>query len=89
MTTINTNFLKFPGIYLFQEVARQVAAFKKTGPDKRVISLGIGDVTQPLAKAVIEALHKATDEMGKAETFRGYGPEQGTAASTWTRPRSS
>ncbi len=77
MTTINTNFLKFPGIYLFQEVARQVAAFKKTGPDKRVISLGIGDVTQPLAKAVIEALHKATDEMGKAETFRGYGPEQG------------
>ena len=55
MTTVNGNFLKFPGVYLFQEIAHQVAAFKKTAPEKRVISLGIGDVTQPLAPAVIRA----------------------------------
>ena len=79
MTTVNGNFLKFPGVYLFQEIAHQVAAFKKTAPEKRVISLGIGDVTQPLAPAVIRALHSAVDEMGNAATFRGYGPEQGYA----------
>lgn len=79
MTTVNENFLKLRGGYLFAEIGRQVAEYKKANPQKRVISLGIGDVTRPLAPAVIEALHQATDEMGRAATFRGYGPEQGYA----------
>lgn len=77
MTLINENYLKLPGSYLFAEVAHRVSAFKKENPSVDVISLGIGDVTQPLAPTVIEALHKAVDEMADARTFRGYGPEQG------------
>ena len=77
MATINDNYLKLPGSYLFAEIARRVAAFKEANPDADIIRLGIGDVTQPLPPACIEAMHKAVDEMGNADTFRGYGPEQG------------
>lgn len=77
MTQINANFLKLPGSYLFSEIARRVAAYSAENPEKKLIKLGIGDVTRPLPAAVIEAMHKAVDEMGRSETFRGYGPEQG------------
>ncbi|BAL83328.1 putative LL-diaminopimelate aminotransferase [Selenomonas ruminantium subsp. lactilytica TAM6421] len=77
MATINDNYLKLPGSYLFAEIARRVAAFKEANPDADIIRLGIGDVTQPLPPACIEAMHKAVDEMANADTFRGYGPEQG------------
>ena len=77
MAYINENYLKLPGNYLFAEVARRVAAFRSENPDADVIRLGIGDVTLPLPAASIEAMHAAVDEMGKRETFRGYGPEQG------------
>ena len=77
MALINENFLKLSESYLFTEIARKVNAYKEEHPKADVISLGIGDVTQPLAPAVIEALHKATDEMTIATTFRGYGPERG------------
>lgn len=77
MALVNEHFLKMPGNYLFADVARKVNAFKSAHKNVNVISLGTGDVTQPLAPAVIEALHKAADEMGRPETFRGYGPEQG------------
>ena len=79
MTTINPNLLKLQSNYLFADIARKVAAYKESHKDKRVISLGIGDVTRPLVPAVINALHDAVDEMGRAETFHGYGPEQGYA----------
>ena len=65
MAKVNEQFLKLPGNYLFAEVAKQVAAFKAAHPQQRVISLGIGDVTRPLCPAVIDALHRATDEMGQ------------------------
>lgn len=74
---INENFLKLPGAYLFADIARKVKAFRQENPNVEVISLGIGDVTQPLAPAVVKALHKAADEMAVAATFRGYGPERG------------
>ena len=74
---INENFLKLPGAYLFADIARKVKAFRQENPNAEVISLGIGDVTQPLAPAVVEALHRAADEMAVAATFRGYGPERG------------
>ncbi|SDF67689.1 LL-diaminopimelate aminotransferase [Sporolituus thermophilus] len=77
MARINENYLKLPGSYLFAEIARRVAKFKNENPEADIIRLGIGDVTRPLAPAVIESLHKAVDEMGQAATFRGYGPEQG------------
>ena len=77
MATINDNYLKLPGSYLFAEIARRVAASQESNPDADIIRLGIGDVTQPLPAVCIEAMHKAVDEMGRAETFRGYGPEQG------------
>ena len=77
MTQINANFLKLPGSYLFSEIARRVAMYSAEHPEKKLIKLGIGDVTRPLPAAVIEAMHKAVDEMGKSESFRGYGPEQG------------
>lgn len=79
MTTINQNYLKLQGSYLFSTVAKRVAAFKESYPGKKVISLGIGDVSKPLVPAVIAAMHKAVDEMGEAGSFRGYGPEQGYA----------
>ena len=77
MALINENYLKLPGSYLFSEIARRVNQFKTENPDADIIRLGIGDVTRPLPPAVIEAMKKAVDEMGRAETFRGYGPEQG------------
>ncbi|MBQ2087398.1 MAG: LL-diaminopimelate aminotransferase [Selenomonas sp.] len=77
MATINDNYLKLPGSYLFAEIARRVAAFKEAHPEADIIRLGIGDVTQPLPAACIEAMHKAVDELSRQETFRGYGPEQG------------
>lgn len=77
MFKINENYLKLPGSYLFSNIAKKVAAYKEANPDKEVISLGIGDVTQPLAPAVIDALHKAVDEMANAETFKGYAPDLG------------
>lgn len=77
MININENFLELQASYLFSDIARKVAEFQKNNPDKKVIKLGIGDVTRPIVPAVIEAMHKAVDEMGKLETFRGYGPEQG------------
>ena len=77
MTKINENYRKLPGSYLFTEIARHVTAYGQKNPDKRLIRLGIGDVTRPLAPAVISAMHAAVDEMGTVEGFRGYGPEQG------------
>lgn len=77
MTRLNENYLKLPGSYLFSEIAKRVAAFKEAHPGEQVISLGIGDVSRPLVPAVVAALHQASDEMGAAETFHGYGPEQG------------
>ena len=74
---INENYLNLEQSYLFSTVAKKVNDFAKNNPGKKVIRLGIGDVTLPLCKAVIEAMHKAVDEMGMQETFRGYGPEQG------------
>ena len=79
MTSVNSNFLKLQSNYLFAEIARKVASFKEANPEKRVISLGIGDVTRPLVPAVVAALHKAVDDMGEASSFHGYGPEQGYA----------
>ena len=79
MFQINENYQKLPGSYLFSTIAKKVAAFTEANPDKNIIRLGIGDVTQPLAPAVIEAMHKAVDEMGRAETFHGYAPDLGYA----------
>ncbi|MBO6293771.1 MAG: LL-diaminopimelate aminotransferase [Selenomonas sp.] len=77
MATINDNYLKLPGSYLFAEIGRRVAAYKEAHPEADIIRLGRGDVTQPLPPACLKAMHEAVDEMGSAETFRGYGPEQG------------
>ena len=77
MTPINGNYAKLPGSYLFSTVAKKVAAYQEAHPDAEIIRLGIGDVTQPLVPAVIQALHEAVDEMGSAETFRGYAPDLG------------
>ena len=77
MALVNEHYLKLPGSYLFSDVAKRVNAFKAQHPQVRVISLGIGDVTQPLCPVVIEAMHKATDEMAVKASFRGYGPEHG------------
>ena len=74
---INTNFDNLEQSYLFSTVAKKVNEFTAKNPDKKVIRLGIGDVTLPLCKAVVEALHEAVDEMGVQASFRGYGPEQG------------
>lgn len=79
MALVNEHFLKLPNNYLFTDIAKKVNVFKVSHPNTEVISLGIGDVTQPLAPAVVEAMHKAVDELACKETFRGYGPEQGYA----------
>ncbi len=79
MFKINENYHKLPGSYLFSTIAKKVSAFTEAHPDKELIRLGIGDVTQPLAPAVIAAMHKAVDEMGDAGTFRGYAPDLGYA----------
>ncbi|MGI6066960.1 MAG: LL-diaminopimelate aminotransferase [Bacillota bacterium] len=77
MALINENYLKLPGSYLFSEIARRVNEFKQANPDADIIRLGIGDVTLPLPPAIVGAMTKAVEEMGRKETFRGYGPEQG------------
>ena len=77
MALINEHFLKLQKNYLFADIAKKVNAFKVSHPKANVISLGIGDVTQPLCPAVIEAMHKAVDDMATKKNFHGYGPEQG------------
>ena len=77
MIKINENYLKLQASYLFSEIRKRTDEFQEKNPDKNIIKLGIGDVTRPLPKACIEAFHRAVDEMADAETFRGYGPEQG------------
>ncbi len=77
MIQINENYQKLPGSYLFSTIAKKVAAFTAANPEKKVIRLGIGDVTQPLAPAIVDALHRAVDEMADATTFRGYAPDLG------------
>ena len=77
MFKINDNYLKLPGSYLFSTIGKNVNAYQAANPDKEIIRLGIGDVTLPLAPVVIDTLHKSVDEMGKAETFRGYAPDLG------------
>ena len=77
MAKFNENFLELKESYLFSEVAKRVSVFQQKEPDRSVIRLGIGDVTLPLGKTVVRAMHDAADEMGKAESFRGYGPEHG------------
>lgn len=77
MLKINDNFLKLPGSYLFAEIARRTAAYAEEHPERALIRLGIGDVTRPLPAAVTGAMERAAAEMGRAETFRGYGPYEG------------
>ncbi len=77
MATINENILKLQAGYLFPEVSKRIRGFREKNPDVKIISLGIGDVTQPLAPAIVEAMKKAVIDMGSEENFRGYGPEQG------------
>ncbi|MBS6955240.1 MAG: LL-diaminopimelate aminotransferase [Enterocloster asparagiformis] len=79
MLKINENYLKLPGSYLFSDIAKKVAAYQNAHPDREIIRLGIGDVTQPIAPAIVEALHRAVDEMGSADTFHGYAPDLGYA----------
>lgn len=77
MYKINENYCKLPGSYLFSTIGKKVKAFSEANPDKKLIRLGIGDVTLPLAPSVINALHSAVDEMASAETFKGYAPDLG------------
>ena len=77
MFQINDHYQKLPGSYLFSTIGKKVNEFTALNPDKKIIRLGIGDVTQPIAPAIIEAMHKAVDEMGNADTFRGYAPDLG------------
>ena len=79
MLKVNENFVKLPASYLFVDINNKVNAFMKEHPEQEIIRLGIGDVTRPLPKAVVEAMCAAAKEMGEAETFRGYGPEAGYA----------
>jgi len=77
MIRINENYLKLKSSYLFSEISKRVSSFQQANPDAKVIRMGIGDVTQPLPPAIIEAFHKGVDKMADMSTFRGYGPEQG------------
>lgn len=77
MIKVNDNYLKLPGSYLFSTIGKKVKAYAEANPEKKIIRLGIGDVTQPLAPVIISALHQAVEEMGHAETFRGYAPDLG------------
>ncbi|MBQ1312595.1 MAG: LL-diaminopimelate aminotransferase [Blautia sp.] len=77
MARINENYLKLPGNYLFSAIGKKVREYETAHPQAKIIRLGIGDVTQPIVPAVIEALHAAVEEMGKAESFRGYAPDLG------------
>lgn len=74
---LNDNYGKMPGSYLFSEIARRVKDYSQANPESKIIRLGIGDVTRPICPTIIEAMHKAVDEMGNEKTFHGYGPEQG------------
>ena len=92
---MNKHYNELKASYLFVDIAHKVAAYQEAHPEKEIIRLGIGDVTQPLAKCVVKAMHDAADEMGTKEGFHGYGPEQGypflkqAAAPSWQRMRSS
>ncbi|WP_165247447.1 LL-diaminopimelate aminotransferase [Adlercreutzia sp. ZJ141] len=77
MANVNENYQKLPGSYLFSEIARRTAAYAEAHPDAQLIKMGIGDVTRPLVPAVVAAMHAAVDDLARAETFHGYGPEQG------------
>jgi LL-diaminopimelate aminotransferase len=77
MARVNESYLKLKAGYLFPEIGRRVKAFAEAHPTAKIIRLGIGDVTEPLPQAIVEAMHRAVDEMARRETFRGYGPEQG------------
>ena len=77
MAQINENYFKLQAGYLFPEIGRRVYEFQKEHPQADIIKMGIGDVTQPLTPSVIRAFHEGVEEMSKAETFKGYGPEQG------------
>lgn len=77
MAKVNENYQKLPGSYLFSEIARRTAAYSEEHPEANLIKMGIGDVTRPLAPAVIETMHNAVNDLSKPETFHGYGPEQG------------
>lgn len=77
MVKVNDNYLKLPGSYLFSTIGKKVNAYTAANPDKKIIRLGIGDVTQPLSASVIDAMHRAVDEMADAATFRGYAPDLG------------
>lgn len=77
MFQVNENYLKLPGSYLFSTIGKKVKAYSQANPDKTIIRLGIGDVTQPLAPAIIQAMHDAVDEMASAKTFHGYAPDLG------------
>ncbi len=77
MALINEHYFKLKAGYLFPEIGRRVKAFSEANPDKKIIKMGIGDVTRPLQPSILKAFHNAVDEMGHAETFKGYGPEQG------------
>lgn len=79
MVKVNGNFRKLPGSYLFSTIGKKVKAYTEANPDKTIIRLGIGDVTQPIAPAIIKSLHEAVDEMGHSETFHGYAPDLGYA----------
>ena len=79
MLKVNPDYLKLRGSYLFSNIAKKVSEYSKLNPDAEIIRLGIGDVTEPLTPFILKAIHDATDEMGKKETFKGYGPEQGYA----------
>ena len=77
MVQLNENYQKLPGSYLFAEIDRRVTAYRREHPDRELIRLGIGDVTRPLAPAVVSAMEQAAAEMGREETFRGYPPYRG------------
>lgn len=77
MFKINENYLELQDSYLFSTIAKKIDEYKKENPDKEIIKMGIGDVTRPIVPSIIEAMHKAVNEMQNADTFRGYGPEQG------------
>ncbi len=77
MSLINENFLELQDSYLFSTIAKKVAKFSENNPSKRIIKLGIGDVTKPIVPVCLEAMHKAVDEIGTSNGFKGYGPEQG------------
>ena len=77
MFRVNENYQKLPGSYLFSTIGKKVAAYQNANPEKQIIRLGIGDVTQPIAPVIVEAMHKAVDEMGNAATFHGYAPDLG------------